>query len=261
MSIPKELMDIIKDAVWEKDTMGCSDSSIYKLKGIPGRGTAYLKAQRRTGIDDLRREKDIINWLQGRLPVPEVLYFGELNATDYLLMTEIPGLNCADSSLRIAPEEMAGILAKGLRMIHDVDVSECPFNRNLDITLNEALQRVEAGLVDENDLEPGNMGRKACDIYDELIRTRPLDEDLVFTHGDYCLPNIVVSNDNLSGFIDWGRAGVADRYQDLALAARSLRHNMRSQSSELTSLFFHEYGIGNIDSQKMHYYVLLDELF
>ncbi|HHV41510.1 MAG TPA: phosphotransferase [Clostridiaceae bacterium] len=98
-------------------------------------------------------------------------------------------------------------------------------------------------------------------MYDESIRTRPLDEDLVFTHGDYCLPNIVVSNDNLSGFIDLGRAGVADRHQDLALAARSLRHNMGSQGSGLTSLFFHEYGIRHIDSQKIHYYILLDELF
>jgi len=211
--------------VREKDTMGCSNSSIYRLKGIAGGGNAYLKAQRKTGIDDPKREYDILNWLQGRLPVPEVLYFDELDEMEYLLMTEIQGLNCAHEGFRRNPEEPVRILAKGLRMIHDLDISECPFNRNLGIALSEALQRVKAGLVDEDDLQPENMGRQGRDIYEELVRTRPLEEDLVFTHGDYCLPNTIVSNGNLSGFIDWGRAGVADRYQDLALSARSFGYN------------------------------------
>jgi aminoglycoside phosphotransferase len=175
MSIPRELSHIIGDAVWEKDTIGCSDSSIYRLKGIAGGGNAYLKAQRKTHIDDLKREKDILNWLQDRLPVPEVLYFDELDEIEYLLMTEIPGLNCAHEGFRRDPEEPVKTLAKDLRMIHDLDISECPFNRNLDIALNEALQRVEAGLVDEDDLRPENMGRKGRDIYEELVRTRPLE--------------------------------------------------------------------------------------
>lgn len=80
-------------------------------------------------------------------------------------------------------------------------------------------------------------------------------------NGDYCLPNIIVSNGNLSGFIDWARAGVADRYQDLALAARSPRHNMGPRGHELASLFFQEYGMKHVDFRKLHYYILLDELF
>lgn len=109
--------------MWEEDTIGCSNASVYRLMGIPDKGNAYLKAKRKTDIDDLKRENDILNWLQGRLPVPEVLYFGDLDETEHLLITEILGLNCADSSLGISPEEMAGILAKGMRMIHDLDIS------------------------------------------------------------------------------------------------------------------------------------------
>ena len=62
----------------------------------------------------------------------------------------------------------------------------------------------------------------------------------------------------LSGFIDGGRAGLADPYQDLALAARSL-------ASHLGPLwvpeFFGRYGIGPVDERKLRFYTLLDEFF
>jgi aminoglycoside phosphotransferase len=62
----------------------------------------------------------------------EVLYFGELDETEYLLMTETLGHHCADRSLKRAREEIMGSLARGLRMINDVDILECPFYRRLE---------------------------------------------------------------------------------------------------------------------------------
>lgn len=51
------------------------------------------------------------------------------------------------------------------------------------------------------------------------------EEEPVLSHGDYCLPNLFAMGHTLSGFIDLGRAGTADRWQDIALCYRSLKHN------------------------------------
>ena len=68
--------------------------------------------------------------------------------------------------------------------------------------------------MDRDDFQPENAGREPVDIYQRLLETRPPVEDLVFTHGDYCLPNVILEDGRVRGFIDLGRAGVADRYQE-----------------------------------------------
>jgi aminoglycoside phosphotransferase len=68
------------------------------------------------------------------------------------------------------------------------------------------------------------------DLYRELLDKRPDTEDLVFTHGDYCLPNILIDKWDIGGFIDWGRGGISD-------------------------------GLESIDCSKIEYYRLLDEFF
>jgi aminoglycoside 3'-phosphotransferase II len=53
---------------------------------------------------------------------------------------------------------------------------------------------------------------------------------------------------------------VADRYQDLALAARSLEYNL---GRKWVDLLFEEYGISlkEVDWVKIEFYQLLDEFF
>jgi aminoglycoside phosphotransferase len=58
--------------------------------------------------------------------------------------------------------------------------------------------------------------------------------------------------------VDLARAGVADRYQDLALAARSLEYNV---GPGYASLLWEVYGLRDPDEAKIAYYQLLDEFF
>jgi aminoglycoside phosphotransferase len=75
------------------------------------------------------------------------------------------------------------------------------------------------------------------------------------------LPNIILQGDKISGFVDWGRGGVADRYTDIALAVRSLRYNLAGRADlDLIRIFLGEYGLSPADEAKIDYYILLDEL-
>jgi aminoglycoside 3'-phosphotransferase II len=62
----------------------------------------------------------------------------------------------------------------------------------------------------------------------------------------------------VSGLVDCGNAGIADRYQDLALCARSVADNL---GPEWVPALFARYGVEHVDEQKVAYYQLLDEFF
>jgi aminoglycoside phosphotransferase len=177
-------------------------------------------------------------------------------------MTEIPGLMACDEALinRLSKQRIVALLAEGMLQLHSVDISDCPFDMRLDRTIAEAGYRLDAGMVDEDDFDDERTGRTAESVFDELLDIRPDDEDVVFTHGDYCLPNILIDPDSqrISGFIDMGRSGMADRYQDLALAQRSTIYNL---GAEALPVLWQTYGIEKVDDDRVAFYRLLDEFF
>lgn len=125
------------------------------------------------------------------------------------------------------------------------------------------------GLVDVDNVEPDTFGSDGFENPAALLRWlwahRP-EEEPALSHGDYCLPNVFLDGGNVSGFLDLGRAGVADKWCDIALCYRSLSHNYsgRFHSAAYSGyddlLLFKALGL-EPDWQKIRYYILLDELF
>jgi aminoglycoside phosphotransferase len=198
-----------------------------------------------------------LDWLKNRLPVPEVLLFAEDETNEYLLLSEVPGVNASNDSLKNDIPRTVNELVTGLKMIHKLPVENCPFDSRLEYKIEIARKRIEKGLVDEKDFDDEQLGKTAEDLFEELLAIVPVDEDLVFTHGDYCLPNIIFENGNLSGFVDWSGAGIADKYQDLALLTRSVCYNFGAEWEESV---FEIYAI-EPEWKKIHFYRLLDEFF
>ena len=200
------------------------------------------------------------SWAREHIQVPSVIVYEERDAREYLLLSEVSGFPASHPVFADRIPELIALLAKGLQQLHSIDISACPFDERIKSRTEAARRRVMLGLVDEGDFDDRRHGRSATDLFEELLSTMPSEEELVFTHGDYCLPNIIVDPElkQINGFIDVGRAGIADRYQDLALASRSLAHNF---GEEWSDMLFSMYGLATPDRSKLEFYQLLDEFF
>ena len=95
-------------------------------------------------------------------------------------------------------------MAKGLNMVHSIPIIGCPFKRTLDLQIKLVQERINNGLVHEENFDVIRKGRTVQNLFEELVATRPISEDVVFTHGDYCLPNIIIKGTEISCFVDLG---------------------------------------------------------
>jgi aminoglycoside 3'-phosphotransferase-3 len=249
-----------------RDHVGCSSAGVFRYDRSGD--TLYLKITKVS--DEIRRERDLLIWLRDKLPVPEVVHYEEQDGYAFLLMTKVDGFMACDCPRDTAGEQdkvhepieqTVKLLADALLMVQAVDISNCPHENMLDIKLKSALYNIEHDLVDMDDFEYSNDFETPMDLYRWLVENRP-PEELCFTHGDFCLPNIFIDGRKVSGFIDIGRGGIADKWQDIALCVRSLGYNLRHKDNQhkYTDMLFTHLGI-QPDEAKIRYYILLDDLF
>ena len=255
--MPSGIREWLDTATIDQNQIGLSSASVYRCSNIGGsQRSAFLKLDT---MGALQREVEVIQWLQGKLPVPVVYAYESSDTTDYLLMSELKGTHGASSVWIEKPELLVRAYAEGLKKIHAVDCSDCPWDAGLAFKMKQARAVVTDGKLNMDLLEDQYKPYTAEQLWALLEQRIPADEDLVFTHGDYCLPNIILASDcTCSGFIDWGRAGIADRYQDIALAVRSLKHN---GLGNYTDMFLQSYGVTDANLEKIEFYILLDEFF
>jgi len=263
MFVPKEVCKYIDGMTVSQSDVGCTQAKVYRFSDNKG-NVLYLKIDKADEV--FRRERDVLLWLDGKVPVPQVKCWHERDGFAYLLMTEAQGHMCCcgeTDTVRKPVESTIKLLADGLLALQGIDTSDCPFDNNLENKLKQALYNIENNLVDMDGWESNNNFDSPVTLYNWLDKNRP-KEDLCFSHGDYCLPNIFIDDTKISGFIDVGRGGIADKYQDIALCVRSIGYNLREfeqaeRDKHITLLFSHLEITP--DWNKINYYILLDELF
>jgi aminoglycoside phosphotransferase len=232
-------------------------------------GRTYTKSGRGPVRAELGDERDRLAWLaETGLPTARVLDWEDDGETATLTTSALPGVPLSaltPNSTEVAAASLGAFLA----CLHALDTQSCPFERWLAVTVPLARVHTDTGQVDENDFDRERAGRSAADVHHDLLDQRPQAErleatDLVVCHGDACLPNFLADPDTLeiTGLVDVGRLGVADRHLDLALTVRSM--------SDLT--LNPAYGPGAVEAMlaaygrpadpwRLDFYRLLDEFF
>jgi len=268
------------DDTWSKDANGIPAAfskylnGPYTVDSVGMSGSTVLTYEKwvlkiEPATEWALRTVEMMKWLKGKLPVPKVICHEVVHGKSYLLMSRIKGKMSCDEYYLEHPKELLALLAEGLQMLWQVDVRDCPHIRDLDAELAEARERVEQGLVDVENAEPDTFCPDGFLNPEELLKwleeNRPKQEP-VFSHGDFCLPNVFLQDGEITGFIDLGDSGVGDKWRDIALCYRSLKHNFdgtyggKVYEDFNPDMLFEALGM-EPDWEKLRYYVLLDELF
>ena len=258
---PKVIRKLLEGKTYNLDDIGMSSSKVYIFNDM------VLKVQEVN--EESKTEYDIMKWDAVKDVVPNVLAYEVVENTSYLIMSKMDGKMLCSEEYMHNPRKLVKVMADGLKHLWSIDVSNCPCDYSLDKKLQMAKYNVENGLVDMDNCQPDTYGEKGFANSEELLEwlydNKP-DEELVLAHGDYCLPNIFGEGNEFKGFIDVGKMGKADKWQDIALGYRSLKNNIKGVYNGVKydyfnpDILFEELGI-EPDWEKIKYYILMDELF
>ena len=259
MNIPVTIKRAIGSKTGQLDHIGCSGAQVMLFDDM------VLKIQ-----PDSRpacNEHMMLRWLQTKLPVPELIDEAYVEGCRYLLMSRLPGHHLCCDEILDDQDRLAELVADGLRLMWSLDITDCPTHR----TLEHKFQEIEDGLrtgkitVESRRFEADGVGvfTSPTQLFDWLLKHRP-EEEIVFSHGDYCLPNIFCDSNKLTGLLDLGYAGVADKWVDIEQVVWSMWANTTGQFGGRCRSFDKKrlFDALNMqpDEERMRFYSLLHEL-
>ena len=250
--IPARILDDLSD--WQHRLVANFESQTATYRFERGDDVRFLKVARADWFPSPESEAARMIWARAHLPVPAVLDHGSADGVAWLLTSALPGRDATDPVWLADPVRTARLLARGWREFHAAPVGECPFDFRLDAALDLAERRLlEERIVPERDFHEEFAHLSAKEAVRRLQRTRPATETLVVCHGDYCLPNVLIEDGVVSGYVDLGELGVADRWWDLAVATWSLGWNLGPGHEQR---FLAEYG-ADLDPDRLVFYRLM----
>lgn len=249
---------------WTPVTIGESGATV--LRSADGSVYAKFVAAEQSAV--LEGERDRMEWASSYdIATARVLDWTADNHWACLVTSAVPGV----SSDRLSSSQLWEAwpsITSAVRRLHEVPAENCPFNRGLSEMFGWTEHAITHGTINPQFLPAAFRQTPPAEVLQQLRDQRPRraaeeDADLVVCHGDLCLPNVIVdpTTHNVTGFIDLGRLGRADRYGDIALLLGNSRGTWSDEEQAVAAdrSFADGYGI-TLDPARQQFYLCLDAL-
>lgn len=240
-ALPDAIGTDIRRFIGGADVYDSSCSAEAKVYFIDKDGGYYLKC---APAGTLGTEYQMTKFFHAKGLGAEVLSYTS-DESDYLLTATVAGEDCVHVAYLDDPERLCDTIAYELRKLHETEYTGCPVHDRTAAYLATAEENYRTGNYDKSHF-PDSFGyRSAKEAHDALNAGKDALQDRVLLHGDYCLPNIILDDWKLSGFIDVGSGGVGDRHIDIFWGSWTLWFNLKTD--KYRERFLDAYGRDKID--------------
>ncbi len=241
--IPSEIPSAIQRFISGAKIYDSSSSPNARVYFIDQEDGFYLKCAK---SGELEKEAKMTEYFYSKGLGAEVLDYVSSDR-DWLLTRAVNGEDCVYPEYLRNPERLCDTIACELRKLHETDYTDCPVMDRTAEYLATAEKNYHTGDYDNS--FPSFGYHSAEEAHDALVAGKDALQDKVLLHGDYCLPNIILKNWKLSGFIDVGAGGVGDRHIDLFWGAWTLNFNLKTD--KYRNRFLDAYGRDKVDESKL----------
>ncbi len=251
------LQELLANATLLEQREGRLNNHILKLID-PYYGPCFLNIASGYGRYELDGEYDFLQEYYESLPVPEVYAYCREGADSYLLTSTIEGEPLHTVIDEFSSSQIIDLVGEALDLIANQPLIPGTSDA-LELELQEVERIIRQGEIDRDSFLQ-NTGRSPEAELEAIRAEQFFHRDDVLSHGDFCLPNLMVKDGELSGIIDWGKAGRGDIYRDLAALEGSMRRNVGQDGmKEFFTILDMDYA--DFRPAKIQYYNRIDQFW
>lgn len=241
--------------------IGFSGDDVFLIdEGYQGKDVVVKISKRK----EVYYEGENLSWLESKIRVPKVYKTGRIEDCYYVVMEKLPGRMFQETFTYLSVEDVIKLYARAIRQFHEIDSTGIPFNHSLKMKLEDVKRTVDEGKITNQYFEREFQEMTVSEVYELMLSYQQEEDNLVLCHGDVCMPNMMIDESNTIGYIDIVQIGTCDRYLDIAIGLRSLRYNLEVYNhtfkKEYIDIFKQAYGIDSLNTDKIMFYILVDEL-
>lgn len=189
----------------------------------------HVKLRPASGSAKLADEAERTHWVRGHLPVPERVHACHLPGVAMLITKTLDGAPSYKYIGVLEPHIIVAGISSAIRAMRNTDITGFTFEAPRWATHGGAeanIEQLATNPAKHRELHPDFAARTLPELKD-IISLAPDDNEKVLSHGDLCMPNVLLDREGtMSGIVDVGGLHLGNSQLDTAIMSWTVQANM-----------------------------------